>query len=93
MTHVAPPLPPQRDFLAYDDHLHRLRFRQWQILMTTVTVAITCWFMTFGVVSAILSIMIGKHVLVAILAAGLNLPGQPNASSDTRERTPLGGCA
>jgi hypothetical protein len=89
MTRVAPPLPPRQDSLRYDDNLHRVQFRLWQILMTTITVAITCWFATFGVVSAILSIMVGKHVLVAILAAGLKLPmNQPSAI--TPERTSLG---
>ena len=93
MTRAAPPLPPQNDLLTYDGNLHRVHFRQWQILMTAVTVAITCWFATFGVVSAILSIMVGKHVLVAILAAGLNLPVQKPYPSMVRERSSLGGFA
>jgi hypothetical protein len=57
-----------------DDGLRRLHFRLWQILMATITVLLTTWFMTFGVIPAIIALMVAKHVLVAILVLGLDLP-------------------
>jgi len=56
------------------DNLYRLHFRLWQIMMTTITVLVSGWFVTFGVIPAIISLMIAKHVLVAILMVGLQPP-------------------
>ena len=60
-----------------------MRFRLWQLLMTFVTVLVTAWFCTFGVVPAIAALMVAKHVLVAILIVGLgvdkSLPTEPFA--------------
>jgi len=66
MAHVAPPDVPR--------NLERVRFRIWQIFMTALTIVVTGWFCTLGVVPAIIALYMTKHVLVAILAMGLNLP-------------------
>ena len=71
MSLLAPPRPPVR-VTVDDDHLRRLHFRLWQILMAAITVLLTTWFMTFGVVPAIIALMIAKHVLVAILVQGMD---------------------
>lgn len=62
-----------------NDGLYRLHFRLWQILMTALTVLVSGWFVTFGVIPAIISLMIAKHVLVAILMIGVDLPTNPPA--------------
>ena len=77
MIQVAPPRPPVQPVVTFDDGLQRVRFRLWQILMAAVTIFITCWFMTFGVMPAIFALLVAKHVLVAILAVGLSLPPLP----------------
>ena len=64
--------PPVR--LSDDHPLQRIRFRLWQIVMTVLTVLITGWFFTIHIVPGIIALFIAKHVLVAILAAGLGLP-------------------
>ena len=75
MSLLAPPRPPV-SVTVDDDNLRRLQFRLWQILMAAITVLLTTWFMTFGVVPAIIALMIAKHVLVAILVQGMDQPKQ-----------------
>ncbi len=65
------------DVTVDDEGLRRLHFRLWQILTATITVLLTTWFATFGVIPAIIALMIAKHVLVAILVQGLDQP-RPN---------------
>lgn len=68
-------LPPTQPTAVGDhDGIDRVRLRLWQIVATGVTLAFTGWFCTMGVVPAILSVFITKHVLVAILAVGLQAP-------------------
>jgi hypothetical protein len=73
MAFLTPP-PPRFPVLVDDDGLRRVHFRLWQILMTTLTVLSTAWFCTFGVIPAILALMVAKHVLVAILVRGFDVP-------------------
>ena len=73
MPALAPPRPPV-SVTVDDEGLRRLHFRLWQILMTAITVLLTTWFVTFGVIPAIIALMIAKHVLVAILVLGLDQP-------------------
>lgn len=73
MAYLAPPEPPRRATVADDDNLRRLNFRMWQVLMTTITVLLTVWFITIGPVAAVLALVVAKHVLVAILIMGLDL--------------------
>src|SRR5262249_29463116 len=75
MSLLAPPRHPVSVTID-DDNLRRLHFRLWQILMAAITVLLTTWFMTFGVVPAIIALMIAKHVLVAILVQGMDQPRQ-----------------
>lgn len=70
---APPPPPPPRVTLADDERRDQIHFRLWQILMTLATVLITAWCCTLGVLPAIIALMIGKHVLVAILAMGLGV--------------------
>jgi hypothetical protein len=73
MAYLAPPRPPG-SLVTFDDGMRRVQFRLWQIVMTAVTLLATAWFMTFGVWSAVIAIMIAKHLLVVIVLVGLELP-------------------
>jgi hypothetical protein len=56
--------------------LRRIHFRLWQISLTSATVLVTGWCYTLGPWAAIIATVVAKHVLVAILAAGLDLPAE-----------------
>jgi hypothetical protein len=56
-----------------DDRLHRLRFRLWQLMVTTITIFATVWVMLLGIpLLSITALAIAKHVLVAIYMMGLH---------------------
>jgi hypothetical protein len=74
MPPVLPPRPPTSVGVTDHDGLNHLQFRLWQILATAITLLISGWFCTMGVMPAILTVFITKHVLVAILAVGLQSP-------------------
>jgi hypothetical protein len=59
--------------LADGDGLRRVRFRVWQWGMSMATVLITAWFFTLSTSLGIIAIVAAKHVLVAILVAGLGI--------------------
>lgn len=69
----TPPQQPPRVALGDDDGLRRLRstLRLWAL--TGLTIMVTAWLMTFGLVPAILALVTAKHVLVAILVMGLGV--------------------
>ena len=73
MSQLAPPQQPR--LLGFDegDHIRRLRFRLWQVLMSTLTILATAWICTFGWIPAIVALMVAKHVLVAILVMGMGV--------------------
>lgn len=72
MPIVAPPETPLVT-LADGDGLGRVRFRLWQMLLTTITVFTTTWLCTFGPIPAIFALMVAKHVLVAIYVMGIDM--------------------
>ena len=74
MVHLSsPPRLPVTVALADGDGLRRTHFRIWQWGMSMITVLITVWFMTLGAIPGIIAIVAAKHVLVAILVAGLGI--------------------
>ena len=85
MALLAPPPLPPRVALADDGHLYRLHFRLWQIFISFFTTLLTAWICTFGAVAAILAIMVAKHILVAILMMGHDLPPLPEAEPGPSE--------
>ena len=77
MPHSAPPLPPQLgddELPVFDAPAHDVNFRLWQIGMSAATIVVTGWFFTLNPLAGIIAFFIAKHVLVAILAAGLTTP-------------------
>jgi hypothetical protein len=69
----SPPRLPATVALADGDGLRRAHFRIWQWGMSMITVLITVWFMTLGPIPGIIAVVVAKHVLVAILVAGLGI--------------------
>jgi hypothetical protein len=74
MAITAPPQPPPLVTFADGDGIRRVRFRLWQVLLTAATIFTTTWFCTFGIIPAILALMVAKHILVAILIVGNDMP-------------------
>lgn len=80
---VPPPAPPRVAATYDDDGTRRYRMRLTQVTATLVTLLLTAWVCTLGVIPAILAILVAKHVLVAILMMGLGVdaprhgPGGP----------------
>jgi hypothetical protein len=73
---IAP--PPKLPLLTatMDEHprLRRIQFRLWQIGLSAVIVLVAGWCYTLSPVVGIAATFLAKHVLVGILAAGLDLP-------------------
>lgn len=81
MNAIAPPASPV--LVTCDEgEPDRLKLRLRQLSWTTVTVAATAWFCTFGVVATVLALCVAKHVLVAILVMGLGVDSARRAAVD-----------
>jgi hypothetical protein len=80
MAIIAPPQPPRRVTFAEGDGMRRVRFRLWQVVLSSFTIFATTWICTFGIIPAILALMVAKHVLVAILVSGLEMPANPKGT-------------
>lgn len=76
---IAPPPVAPLARLSDGRPLQRVHFRLWQILMTAVTILITGWLFTIHIAAGIIALFFAKHMLVAILAAGLRLPPRPTS--------------
>jgi hypothetical protein len=74
----APPAKPPSAIVTLDDRapLRRIHFRLWQIGWSAAIVFVTGWCYTLGPFAGITATVVAKHVLVAILAAGLELPDE-----------------
>jgi hypothetical protein len=59
--------------LPGDDGLGRVQTRLWLFTMTALTILATVWCITLGPIAAILSLVVAKHILVALLAMALNI--------------------
>jgi len=73
---IPPPLklPPHTATMDEFPPLRRIRFRLWQIGLAGMTVFAAAWCWTLSPFAGILAAVVAKHILVAILAAGLDLP-------------------
>jgi hypothetical protein len=71
MAVLAPPPRPPRVTLGENDGLWRLRL--WQLNAAALTVFLTAWVCTLGVIAAIIALIVAKDVLVAILVMGLGV--------------------
>jgi hypothetical protein len=78
MSQLLPP-PPRFPVLAGDDdRRERMQFRLFQVLTATLTLMVAVWVTTHGVrtyglpLMTIVTWVIAKHILVAILMMGLH---------------------
>jgi hypothetical protein len=67
----SPPRLPRTGLAEYPDG--RIRRNLRLISWTSITVFLTAWFCTMGPIPAILSLVVAKHILVAILVMGLDV--------------------
>jgi hypothetical protein len=72
MALLAPPPAPPPVAQADRDGFEKFRLRLLQIVTATITVLVTVWMCTLGVIPAIIALMVAKHVLVAILMMGID---------------------
>lgn len=72
MAPTVPP-PPRLDTPDAPD----LRRQLQMLLVSGFTILATVWCCTLGWLPAILSLLVAKHVLVAVLLMGLNCDGPP----------------
>jgi hypothetical protein len=74
MSFLAPPETPLYVTTGDDDRRRRLRFRLWQVIVSLITVLGTTWLITLGSpLLSITAVAVAKHILVAVLAMGLDL--------------------
>jgi hypothetical protein len=69
----TPPRLPLAVALADDGDIRRVHFRIWQWTISLMTVLATAWFITLGPIPGIIAVVVAKHILVAILVAGLGM--------------------
>jgi hypothetical protein len=80
MIALPPNLPPRIASMDEFPRLRRVRFRLWQIGLSGVTVLVAGWCFTLSPMVGVVATLVAKHVLVAVIAAGLDFP------DDERER-------
>ena len=71
---MPPPLklPPRTGTMDEYPPLRRVHFRLWQISIAGITVLVSGWCFTLGPLPGIIAACVAKHILVALLAAGLD---------------------
>jgi hypothetical protein len=86
---IAPPRLPMQTGLDDDDRLRRVRLRLWQLGWSSLVVLVTVWMMSLGSIPGIIAVVTAKHILVAILFAGLGLDdvrSRPNSRESWQDR-------
>ena len=75
-------VPPTPETASQDDARSRIvNFRVFQIGLSILTVGFTVWLWVIHPIAGIVATFITKHILVAILACGLEVPSaKPNDS-------------
>jgi hypothetical protein len=66
---APPPAPP---VIVTTDHFgnRRFRVRTMKLVVTLITVLISAWLFTLGMLPGILGLLVAKHVLVAVFLMG-----------------------
>ena len=73
MSQIAPPSPPLVD-LHDETPMQRVQRRLLQIGLAAATVFAAAWCYQVHVALGLTATFLAKHILVAILAAGMRLP-------------------
>ncbi|MEI7684795.1 MAG: hypothetical protein WCL32_07185 [Planctomycetota bacterium] len=79
-TIIEPPVPPTS--AAQEPPNARVHFRVQQIGICVLALGATAWLWSIHALAGIVAAIIAKHVLVAVLAAGLNYPAVESPKSD-----------
>lgn len=74
MSQIAPPLPPPLVGMRHEPPMDRVQRRLLQITLAAGTVFATAWCYQIHIALGLTATFLAKHILVAILAAGLRLP-------------------
>ena len=74
MSQIAPPLPPPIVAVHDEPPLRRVQIRLLQIALAALTVFAAAWCYQLHIALGLTATFLAKHILVAILAAGLRLP-------------------
>lgn len=73
MSQISPPTPPLVG-LRDESPARRVRTHLLQIALAFVTVFVTVWCYQTHILLGLIMTFLAKHILVALLAAGLRLP-------------------
>lgn len=74
MSQIAPPLPPPLVDVQDEPPRRRVQTRLLQIALAGMTVFATAWCYQIHIALGLTATFLAKHILVAIIAAGLRLP-------------------
>jgi hypothetical protein len=74
MSQIAPPIPPPIVEIYDEPPRRRVQRRLLQIALAAATVFATAWCYQMHIALGLTATFLAKHILVAILAAGLRLP-------------------
>jgi hypothetical protein len=81
MIALPPNLPPRIASMDEIPRLRRVRFRLWQIALSAVTVLVAGWCFTLSTFVGVVATLVAKHVLVAVIAAGLDFRDEEQEQS------------
>jgi hypothetical protein len=73
MSRIAPPVPPLVD-MRDEPPMQRVRRGLWHIGLASLVIFATAWCYQIHIALGLTMTFLAKHILVAILAAGLRLP-------------------
>ncbi|HZZ82093.1 MAG TPA: hypothetical protein VFE62_26575 [Gemmataceae bacterium] len=73
MSRIAPPVPPLVD-MHDEPPMQRVRRGLLQIGLASLVIFATAWCFQVHIALGLTATFLAKHILVAILAAGLRLP-------------------
>jgi hypothetical protein len=73
MSQIAPPVPPLVG-LRDERPMERVQRRLLQIALAAATIFATAWCYQVHIALGLTATFLAKHILVAIVAAGLRLP-------------------
>ena len=73
MSNHSPPQPPSA-VAEWESPRSRVNSRAVKIGLSILVIAGTCWFWTIHPIAGLAAAFMAKHLLVAIVAAGLSIP-------------------
>jgi hypothetical protein len=90
MTALVPPRSRRKPGYGGDGGARRSRRRLVCLDVAVLTILAAAWLFTLGPIPAILGLLVAKHVLVALLMAGLEPEGPPGGRGESGAPDPSG---